>query len=1487
MNVNCPSAPLRTGRAYFGVPSLRVAYLVAILGALAPATALAHSVGLVSGTTVLDAETRAMLLRRAAEGDPGVRVGDELAFVISFYPMMDSAEVGAGGYLTAYIPPGTEVIGADIVSRGPDGVWVPVPPQLPGPISEGWGERGEPRFRAPFDVHRQPACATFGRDADRCGGSLAMLYADTGVFYSTSPSTALITGSDAVALQGRNGLNVDPTGASALNSMLGQSVATTHNAWDAAQTNAFGSSSGDVEDLPAPASAQPSLSDGQGVTPFGAGSPVAGPDTGYPLDAAGPVGPWQRVAYFGSRQGTLAAGPATSRDGSGGLLGIRTAVLGSFTGAGRVLSPTAPLPRETNAVRFAVGRIVAGTPVVARVRLRVIEPPPASGIHLVAEVFGGDSAEAAGQAGKDNPWRYHVPSVSVGSTELFLEKTLVSVDGRPVDGSVPTAGVFRYRIAYANLGSRALTGVRISDLLPSDVDLWLGARVVSGPNLLPTTPATPTSERSFSFAPVSLAPGAGGVLEYDIRCSPSSDDPLSNVATARANESVATITSRVYHYALAAPVLRVGLSADDAMAGASSLTRFRASVTNVGSGDARSVVLEVILPGTSDPMLRFEFEHGSDVVTGTAPVVPSVSLATGVGAGTGRIAATWRFTGARLAPGQTWSVVFDARAPAAWVPRCTEGIAEAAVWYSGAPIEMVAWADTVAPFSSVRDFDGDGISNEEECSLGLDPTAADSDGGGVPDGVERSLYGTDPGDSSDDFGFDFDGDGLANEREAALGTDPRSPDSDGDGCSDGFEEVDASPPSDPRNPDSDGGGRWDCDERADGTDPSDPADDIGHDLDRDGLTNERETALGTDPRNPDTDGDGCGDGTEVHARPRATNPLVADSDGGGANDCEERAAGTDPWVPYDDVGHDFDGDGLPNHREAIYDADPRIADTDGGGALDGAEVAANTDPTDPADDIGFDFDGDGLPNEAERLWRTDPRNPDTDGDECFDGTEVHGDPPSDPLVFDTDGGGNDDCVERRDGTDPSSPSDDVGHDWDGDGIPNEIELAIGTDPANPDTDGDGRSDGDEYYGPIFSDPLNPDSDGGGADDGHEVEVDGTDPMAPSDDIGFDFDEDGFLNETEFEFGTDPAAADTDGDGLCDGAIAVPSVCVAGEDLDTDGRVGASETDPRNPDTDGGGTMDGEEVVTTLTDPRYPGDDDRDGDGLDNDTEAELGTDEADADTDDDGLLDGEEVDLQTDPFDADTDGDRILDGTEVGVTAPHAHTDLEVFRPDLDPDTVTDPLGRDTDGGGLGDGSEDANSNGRVDPGETDPLDASDDSAGACVAPDDCDGDGLTDALELEIGTLLLDPDTDGDSLSDGLEHHGATGTSPLLADTDGDGLCDGPTGVIARCLGGEDLDRDGVVGPGETDPTRYDTDEGGVGDGDERLARTDPLDPSDDMPARKADSGCCATATGGDRRGGPTLALVILLGLLRVRRRATLRLSPDRARVPGDAGPQ
>ncbi|MDD2240274.1 MAG: hypothetical protein PHI93_06400, partial [Kiritimatiellae bacterium] len=320
---------------------------------------------------------------------------------------------------------------------------------------------------------------------------------------------------------------------------------------------------------------------------------------------------------------------------------------------------------------------------------------------------------------------------------------------------------------------------------------------------------------------------------------------------------------------------------------------------------------------------------------------------------------------------------------------------------------------------------------------------------------------------------DADGDGLTNGEEFLLGTDPRNPDTDGDGLSD-FDEVRVYG-TNPLLGDTDGDGLPDAWELANGLDPL--VDDAAADKDGDGLTNLEEYHLGTDPQNPDTDGDGLNDFDEV--RVHGTDPLLSDTDGDGMPDGWEVAHGLNPLV--DDSAEDPDNDGLTNLQEYHLGTNPQNPDTDADGMPDAWEVAHGLNPL--VDDAGDDADGDGLTNLEEYQEGTDPWKPDTDGDGLSDYDEVmvHG---TNPLEPDTDGDGMPDGWEVAHGLNPLV--DDAAADKDGDGLTNLEEYHLGTDPQNPDTDGDGLSDYDEIM-VHGTDPLDPDTDGDGLPDGWEVD----------------------------------------------------------------------------------------------------------------------------------------------------------------------------------------------------------------------------------------------------------------------------------------------------------------------------------------------------------------------------------------------------------------
>jgi gliding motility-associated-like protein len=366
---------------------------------------------------------------------------------------------------------------------------------------------------------------------------------------------------------------------------------------------------------------------------------------------------------------------------------------------------------------------------------------------------------------------------------------------------------------------------------------------------------------------------------------------------------------------------------------------------------------------------------------------------------------------------------------------------------------------------------------------------------------------------------DCDFDGLSNQQEQLLGTDPFNPDSDGDGVIDGTEVADGTNPLNP------------CSFVLASQTVAPTAAWNALDCDNDGLTNEQEVLAGTDPLNPDSDGDGVIDGTEVADGTNPLNPCSFDL-------ASQTVAPTAAWNALD-----CDNDGLTNEEEVLAGTDPLNPDSDGDGVTDGTEVADGTNPLNPCSFVlanqtvaptaawdALDCDNDGLTNEQEVLAGTDPLNPDSDGDGVIDGTEVaDGTNPLDPCSF----------VFASQTVTPISAWNTL--DCDNDGLTNEEETSEGTDPSNPDTDGDGVTDSIEITdGTNPSDPCS--------------YVFGSQSVPPSTDwLNIDCDGDGLSNGEESSGGSDPndPCSPTVETSPCDPNITIPEAFSPNGDNDNE------------------------------------------------------------------------------------------------------------------------------------------------------------------------------------------------------------------------------------------------------------------------------------------------------------------------------------------------
>ena len=693
--------------------------------------------------------------------------------------------------------------------------------------------------------------------------------------------------------------------------------------------------------------------------------------------------------------------------------------------------------------------------------------------------------------------------------------------------------------------------------------------------------------------------------------------------------------------------------------------------------------------------------------------------------------------------------------------------------------------DFATVYALTGDEDNDGLTNEQELTItGTDPFDANSDNPNTPN-VDESLNSLNDGEE------DYDQDGIATTDETGiLQTNPNITNSDSafttntdesiNSLSDGEEDLDGDgltnftelyiTRTDPLVGDSDGNGTSDGDEDADG----------------DGLTNAQEQAQGTNPYVADTDNDGLSDGEEVNIV--GTIPTSADSDNDGTPDGEE----------------DNDGDGLTNAQELAAGTNPNTSDTDADGLPDDYELnTTQTDPTNPdtdndgTSDFEEDTDGDGISNGDEYAGGTNPLSTDTDGDGLSDDAEIDSVGTS-PVQADSDNNGVSDAQEDPDGdglnnlqevvagTDPNKS------DTDGDGLSDKVEMtSTNTDPLQADTDGNGTGDGEEDFdgdGVINRDevttgtnPYAADSDNDGLSDGAEVNLTGTNPLdsdsdsdrTPDDESGNgvldpeeDLDGDSYSNLEEVDYGSDPndpnsipaeelqdedipglilscEARVTGADTTCQFNLPVQTVLPA-----TGLTLKVGEPDSLSPTECTVGTgrlVTCTNVATNATAGVYPifvaltttsgdagtqelGIFEQSGDFIDSGETATVFDDTTD--TDEDGLLDEWEDTYGLDKEDAGGDNGADGDPDEDGLT----NADEQRYG--------TDPTNADTDGDSLSDEDE-------IFVTRTDPLDEDSDSTRTVADEsdnsirddaEDLDGDGFSNAQEIEDGTDPLDP---------------------------------------------------------------------------------------------------------------------------------------------------
>ncbi|QGN34980.1 NlpC/P60 family protein [Microlunatus sp. Gsoil 973] len=555
---------------------------------------------------------------------------------------------------------------------------------------------------------------------------------------------------------------------------------------------------------------------------------------------------------------------------------------------------------------------------------------------------------------------------------------------------------------------------------------------------------------------------------------------------------------------------------------------------------------------------------------------------------------------------------------------------------SGRPLAAVdesATAGTDPDGQPTVDSDHDGLTDEFEKLVGTDPTVADTDRDGLSDGYEAVVSHTDP------LAADTDHDQLTDPAELVVGGDAGRLPGVGGVVGAGPLAINVNRP--------------------------------GRDSDQDGIPDRIETLVDLDPRSADTDHDRLSDATELA---HGTDPTLADSDHDGLTDEFEIASRLDPltatgsatqtvprWTLQTALAHQAAG----SPTVPMPDAGPTWAASSDPAA--GADVAADDGALRTFLDAAKTQAGDSY------VYGATPSlgNPDPKAFDCSSLTQwaAHQAGVKLPRIAEAQ------YMDLK-SKDMLIPVDKALK------TPGALLFYFSEEPKGPlpagqahvaislgngktiEAKGSAYGVGEfpakgrfNYAGliPGISDgtaepPVDPDQ----LPDADTFSIDAPAPLAqpPADVLPGvdgndpDHDHDGLTDAFEKLVGSDPRLADTDHDGIFDGREAM-----------------ITHTDPLSPDTDGDHLLDAQELATGGDPGRIAGvggvvgtgrlaenvrvpHRDSDHDGISDRIERLLGTDPHAADSDHDGLSDAMEHAIGSNPLNADSDSDGLLDGLE-------------------------------------------------------------------------------------------------------------------------------------------------------------------------------------------------------------------------------------------------
>ena len=654
---------------------LYLAVIIALLVSLFPQvvgqpipTALAHNLQTRFVYMYMDSATQAMLDARMAA--PGwlpptalLQVNDELGIVIKVMPK-DGTNTGVGGHVDFYVPNGVTVLDAAYVIPDGAGGYVQVAMKGQSPIAIGDGPIGA---KTTTEMAGIPAVGPNINNVTELPatagglhrGTLAGVYGDTGIFYSTDPDTAY--GSWQKFTGDWNASGANQCGSLAFSAANGKTITNNSgdsvvpcNKWDAEQLFAWGAKATAYSTVGWPHIPIVDYGDGRGNAPWGFAAGAAGPQSGYAwnfdwdewlgsardkpaVQAAmdnDEIGPWQRIMYFGSRISTDQPGLTSTaigyanRDAS--TVGVDLTA-GDLPATVSQTDSTSP-----KVIRWAVGQLTQYRPEYVWVKVKVnsvaeiVNPSGCPVFH--GDTFGGDAGGT--DNGKDHLWRYYEPTEASWNGCLAAGKIATKE-------FVKIGDTFQYKLHVYNFQNFTLTNVVVRDTLPSGVQILSAAPAQnSGPNPLVWNVGTLLPGQKWEALVAVKATGSGPL------------DNCLDIDSGQLPRQTVCDSTQVGSYPYLVPT-KTG-SATAVTPGQN--VQYTITVKNIGTGPTASpVTIDEYLP------TGFTFVSKDSVTVNGADMTVATSVTTAIPYSTGQP----RFSvPAAIAAGQPLVIKFSAKVPA-------------------------------------------------------------------------------------------------------------------------------------------------------------------------------------------------------------------------------------------------------------------------------------------------------------------------------------------------------------------------------------------------------------------------------------------------------------------------------------------------------------------------------------------------------------------------------------------------------------------------------------------------------------------------------------------------------------------------------------------------------------------------------------------------------------------------------------------------------